>query len=54
MDNQNIAKKLADVINILSEMHFKGSDCPNVVNIYGILGGAIKDLTTVENEEKKG
>lgn len=51
MDKQNIAKELADVINIIASMNFKGSDCPSVVNIYNILGKAIKELS---EEQEKG
>lgn len=51
MDKQNIAKELADVINIIASMNFKGSDCPNVVNIYNVLGRAIKELS---EEQEKG
>lgn len=50
MNKDKIAKDLASVIEMLSEMNFKGVDCPKVVQMYNLLGQSIQELQRKDDE----
>lgn len=50
MNKEQIAKDLASVIETLSNMEFKGIDCPKVVQIFSTIGRSIQELQRKDDE----
>lgn len=44
MDKEKVVKDLSSVIEMLSNMNFKGIDCPKVMQIFSLLGQSIQEL----------